>query len=147
MKKYIKASTQSGLIGIWWYSPDGEVWGVSTSLDSGVSDGNYIQFSDNLNHFNLWRQVVKDNVSEDVDSVIKKGYKAYERGRVIFNLRTQSYEITCSDAAKRDSDLITSVVEYFNLRGCRYDVVSLNHYFKAELTGNPELDKFNYELY
>ena len=73
MKKYIKASTQSGLVGIWWYSPDGQVWGVSTSLDSGVSDGNYIQFSDHLNHSNLWRQVVKNNMSEDADSVIEKG--------------------------------------------------------------------------
>ena len=148
MKKYIKASTTSGLIGIWWCSPEGDIWGKVCPLSDGIQDGDYIQYSDRLNHMTLWRQVVQDNVEnhDDAESIIRKGYKAYERGRVVYDTRTQVYQITCSSDMFTNSDFRDECIAYFELYGCRYEFVSLSHYYKAELTGNPDVDKFNYEV-
>ena len=145
MKIYVKGSRGAGLIGLWWYNEsDNSVWGLTKPLDSGVIDGSYTQYSYKDNHLTKWSQVVKDNVTDkDMQaSIIAKGYKSLERGRVIYNNVTQCYEITCSKGIVDDIDFRAAIIDYFNLSGNRYEFVALNHYSKLELTGNPALDDF-----
>lgn len=149
MKRYIKASTTSGYVGIWWYiSPDdniegisNEVIGVSCSLEDGYNDGNYIQYGQTQNHMNLWRIVTCKNLPENVSkSVYDLGYRGLERGRVIFNLRTQCYEVTCSEELSHDEAFKREIKNAYMLHGCRCELVTLDHYKKLPLTGNPAVD-------
>lgn len=147
MKKLITASITDGFVGIWWYKPSDEVWAFLRNLDDGYNTGDYIQYDKEANHFSLWRSATQRNIADakKADEQYSKGYKSLERGRVIFNLRTQSYEILCSKNIFADDNFRQSIINAFNLKGCRYDFVPLNHYTVAELTGNPALDKFYYE--
>ena len=145
MKLKFIESHGDGLIGIWWYTPSKNIIGVSKPIDDGVIDNDYIQYSDKDNHLSLWRQVIKDNYTMPVaDKIIAKGYKAFERGRVIYNIRTQCYEITCSKELVNDIEFRNKCIKYFNLTNDRKDFTALNHYYKYELTGNPALDNFEY---
>lgn len=140
-------SRGDGLVGIWWYTPSKDIIGVTKSIDDGVSDGDYIQYDDKQNHLTLWRKVIKDNYKEPVASkIISKGYKSFERGRVIYNLRTQCYEITCSKNLVNDLEFRKKIIDYFNLGSDRKDFVSLGHYYVAELTGNKFIDDLEYGL-
>ena len=146
MKKYTRASLTSGLVGIWWYTDDGILFGVSTTLDSGYDDGNYIQYSDTKNHLNLFKQCLYDSFDSNTASQLYRlGYKGIERGRVIHNLKTQSYEITCSRNLLYNLEFRQAILNNYELVDCRYDFIQLNHYSKLPLTGNPAIDKFNYE--
>lgn len=143
----IFASRGEGLVGIWWYMPTNMIIGYSCSLENGYNDGNYIQYDNVKNHLNLWKQVVKDNTNNDNDfnDIYSKGYKSLERGRVIFNLRTQCYEILCSEKLFQNLEFRQNVINQFNLTGNRYEFIKCNHYYVCELTGNPELDNLYYE--
>ena len=44
MKRYVKGSLTSGLVGIWWIYNDQVISDLET-LDGGYNDGNYIQYS------------------------------------------------------------------------------------------------------
>ena len=96
---------------------------------------------------NLWRNAVREHISgkAEQDKVISKGYKSIERGRVIFNIRTQAYEIICSDMLFKDSTFREKCVKYFNLSGNRFNFEALHHYNKQELTGNPAIDSMYYD--
>lgn len=143
MKRYIKASSTSGMIGIWWYY-NGHVLYDMKSIDDGYNDGSYISYDDVKNHSTEWRSVVTKFFPKEAKEIISKGYKGLERGRVIYNLRTQSYEVTCSNAIREYAEARKAIVDVFDLRGCRYDFIALNHYYLAELTGNPAVDDLNY---
>lgn len=145
MKKYIKASLTSGLIGIWWLYYDTVIADMKT-LDKGYNDGSFIQYDQYKNHATEWRRLIKEFLPDRADKMISKGYKSLERGRVIYNLRTQSYEVTCSQAVKNQLEDHVSIVDAFDLEDCRYDFVTLNHYYIAELTGNPALDAIEYGI-
>ena len=98
------------------------------------------------NHMNLWRKIVHEHIdSSDAESVIAKGYKSIERGRVVFNIRTQSYEVICSQFLLHDNVFRNKCIDYFGLSGNRYSFDALNHYYRQELTGNPSLDSLYYE--
>lgn len=147
LKRYIRSSLTSGLIGIWWYTDDGVVFGKSAYLDDGFNDGSYIQYSDKENHLSLWRECVYETFDKTTaDAIYRLGYKGLERGRVIYNLRTQSYEVTCSEDIVHNEDFRQAIIDTFDLNGCRYDFYALSHYCKLPLTGNPAIDKFNYEV-
>ena len=95
---------------------------------------------------NLRHKVVNSYASpNDADRIIAKGYKSIERGRIVFNIRTQAYEIICSESLVTDKQFRDGCIEYFNLRGNRYMFEALNHYYKQALTGNPALDAMYYE--
>ena len=145
-KTPIEASYKQGFVSIWWYTDDGEFWDVSCSLDDSVENYGYLQVSIKDNHLNLWRKVVNEFANpEQADEIIAKGYKSIERGRIVFNIRTQSYEIVCSKALCEDSSFREKCIEYFGLKGNRYSFEALPHYSKQELTGNPALDNLYYE--
>lgn len=144
MKRYIKASFTSGLVGIWWIYNNQVIADVET-IDEGYNDGDYINYDPQKNHQTEWRRLVKESLPEDeANKLIAKGYKCIERGRVIYNLRTHSYEVTCSEEVFKDWDKRQLIIDAFDLNTCRYDFIKLNHYYIAELTGNPELDRFEY---
>ncbi|MCM1226184.1 MAG: hypothetical protein NC320_02005 [Clostridium sp.] len=151
MKIYVKtpitASYKGGLISIWWYTDDGEFWDYSTTTDDAEEYSGYLQYSNTENHMTLWRDAVRKHISDPQirKELIAKGYKSIERGRVIFNIRTQSYEIICSENLVNDSKFRKECVEYFNLSGNRYDFEALRHYGKRELTGNSAVDDLYYE--
>lgn len=146
MKKYIKGSTQSGSVGIWWLI-EGKVISGLVSLDSGFNNGSYIQYSETKNHLTEWSRLVKDNFPDSYQSIIKQGYKAFDRGRVIYNLRTMTYEVTCGQEVFDDIDKRRMIVDAFDLNGCRYDFVNLpTHYHRAVITGNPSIDQFEYGI-
>lgn len=145
MKRYVKSSLTSGLIGIWWIYEDQVIADFKT-LDEGYNDGQYINYDEVKNHANQWRRLVNEYFPEKANELICKGYKGIERGRVIYNIRTQSYEVLCSEAVFKDAEMRDLIIDAFELKGCRYDFYAERHYFVAELTGNPELDKFYYEV-
>ena len=142
----VTASKSNGLVSIWWYTDDREFWDFSTVQDAAVDCYGYLQYSDTKNHMNLWRTAVAKYVpAEDQESVLAKGYKSIERGRVVFNVRTQAFEIICSDALVNDVEFREQCIKHFNLQGCRYSFEALHHYGKQELTGNPAVDSMYYE--
>lgn len=143
----IMASRGDGLVSIWWYTDDGEFWDFSIPMESGFEQFGYVQYSGTENHMTLWRRAVRDHISDPKkqDEIISRGYKSYERGRIIYNVRTQCYEITCSDALFNDMDFRDSCIKYFNISGSRYEFAKLNHYSKQCLTGNPTLDSMYYD--
>lgn len=153
MKRMILASTYSGEIGIWWILDNGKILADSRLIDEGFNDGNYINYDSSKNHLTEWKRIINENIdNENIDNekeakeIISKGYKSIERGRVIFNLRTQSYEVVCSQAVFKNKELRDIIKERFHLNGTRYDFIPLYHYFKVELTGNPAIDDQYYDL-
>lgn len=145
MKRYIKASLTSGLIGIWWIYNDTVIADYKT-LDDGYNDGNFINYDEKKNHATEWNKLIKEYFPEQAEEIIALGYKGIERGRVIYNLRTQAYEVTCSQEVYKDSKQRKLIVDAFELNDCRYDFFALRHYYVAKLTGNPALDQFEYGI-
>lgn len=144
--KYVRGSTTSGLIGIWWATDDLSIFGVTHTLDEGYNDGIYIQYSDTENHLSLWKRVVYEVFDKpQADEIYKLGYKGLERGRVIYDLRTQCYVVTCSEAMLNNIEFRQEIKKFFELGGCRVDFEALSHYSKLPLTGNPAIDQFIYD--
>ena len=142
----INESYKEGLVGIWWYY-NNEFWAFTKTLDDAVDDHGYLQYSVTENHLRLWRaaldRFVKDtNLRTDL---LNKGFKSVERGRVIYNIRTQSYEVICSNELVNDITFRNNCINYFNLKGNRVDFFALPHYYKLNLTGNPALDSSYYD--
>ena len=141
MERYIRAADRSdGLIGIWWYDELSDaVSGVAEPVDDGVIDGDFIQYHKG-NYMTFW----KSNAPE---GMYEKGFKSMYRGRVIYNTRTQCYEITCSEFLISNELFRKSIISYFQLSECRREFVPLNHYrSKVELTGNPSVDALYFDF-
>lgn len=149
MRRYVKASTVTdGYVGIWWYTRSGEIWAKLKPLDSAEEDGPYLQYSVTDNHLTLWRSVVNDNCNDNevAKDIISTGYKSIERGRVIYDMRSQSYIVICSEDIIQDADFKSKILEYFNLLANRTEFEALGHYHIAEITGNPAIDAFEYGI-
>ena len=143
MKVYIKGSLTSGLVGIWWIYGD-KVIGKSVPLDSGYDDGRYIHYDDFKNHSTEWKSVLQEQIPEKFEELYPQMFKSIERGRVVYNIRTQSYEIICSEEVAKNPELIQKIVDSYELANCRYDVYADRHYHVYKLTGNPTLDGMEY---
>ena len=103
-KHNLKESYKEGLVAIWWYTKDGEFWNFSKTLNDAENDYGYLQYSTTKNHLNLWKTAV-DKYIKDVKEraeIYNKGYKSVERGRVVYNIRTQCYEVICSETLVND---------------------------------------------
>ena len=147
MKRYIKTiesetSMPTGNVGIWWFYND-TVVGEYCPVDEGVDDRGYIQFSKTRNHMNTWEFVITQQLPEAID-MIPKGYRSIERGRVVYNIRSQVFEIICSQAIASDENAIQRIAEEFEIADQRYDVIPSSHYYVPHLTGNPTLDNFDF---
>lgn len=146
MKRYVTSSLTSGLVGIWWLY-DNKVIGYAIPISTGYDDGRYIHYHEFNNHMTEWRKVLQDQLPEHFDELYPKQFKCLERGRVIYNIRTQSYEILCSDAVASDSEAIQAIVSAYDLHNCRYDVYADHHYYIIEPTGNPAIDNTEYGVW
>ncbi len=146
MKRYIQSIEQksmpTGNVGIWWYC-NGKVVGEYCSIDEGIDDRGYIQFSNTRNHMNTWESVIAQQLPEAID-MIPKGYRSIERGRVVYDIRSQVFEIICSQAIASDKNAIQKISEEFEIANQRYDVIPSSHYYIPSLTGNPALDNFDF---
>lgn len=152
MKKYPKAmkelaghsSEDDGYVGIWWIYED-NVIGEGCPVDDGVDDRGYIQFDKTKNHITQWESTIKENVPESDWDIIPKGYRSLERGRVVYNIRAQVFEIICSETIANNSAIIEKIAKEFNITNTRYDVIASSHYYVPTLTGNPALDNFDFD--
>ena len=146
MKRYIRTAEpepqHEGNIGIWWYY-NGKVVGEYCPLSEGLEDRGYLQFSKTKNHITEWASTIKEQLPEAV-SMIPKGYRSIERGRVVYDPRAMVYEIICSPAIASNDNAINRIAEEFNISDLRYDVIPSSHYYVPTLTGNPALDNFDY---
>lgn len=146
MKRYIRTEEQEipadGYVGIWWFY-NNTVIGEYCPVDEGVDDRGYIQFSKTKNHITEWESVVREQLPEAID-LIPKGYRSIERGRVVYNIRSQVYEIICSQEIASDERAIKLIAEEFQISNLRYDVIPSSHYYIPPLTGNPALDNFDF---
>lgn len=147
MKRYIKTiesetSMPTGNVGIWWFYND-TVVGEYCPVDEGVDDRGYIQFSKTRNHMNTWESVITHQLPEAID-MIPKGYRSIERGRVVYDIRSQVFEIICSQTIASDENAIMKIAEEFEITDQRYDVIPSSHYYVPTLTGNPALDNFDF---
>lgn len=145
LKRYVKASRTSGNVGIWWYYNNQEVWAEMCPADEGQADSRYIQFSSDKNHFTEWNKVVNDNVSDITlrEQIRYDSYKSLPRGRVIFDLLTQSYIITCGSELKSNLEFKRNICDAFEIPMNRTDVEIIpNHYYVYKKTGNAALDEF-----
>lgn len=143
MKRMIVGADRGdGLVGLWWYTDDKKVIGVSEPVDNGRLDGNYIQYSSG-NHLSRWRDVISEFIPEgEREAIISKGFKSLYRGRVIYDTLTSCYIITCSEDLKNDTEFRSKIIEYFQLSNCNRQFQSLDHYkYKNALTGNPAVDE------
>lgn len=145
MCKYVKASLTSGLVGIWWLYNNIVISDVRL-LEEGYNDGNYINYDERHNHATEWCRLVNEYFPDKADEILSLGYKGLERGRVIYNLRTQAYEVTCSQEVFQDIEKRKLIIEAFELGNCRCDFFALRHYYLAPLTGNPALDELEYGI-
>lgn len=148
MKRYVHATADRGdaLIGIYWYTDDCRIIGLSEPVDRGILDGPYLQYS-GKNHLQAWTEVVCDNFSEeDQRALIAKGFKSLYRGRCIYSTMTTTFEITCSSDLVDNEEFRRKAREYFQLTNCRVEFVPLRHYAsKIELTGNPSVDAYYFD--
>ena len=113
MKRYIRASLTSGLVGIWWIKDD-VVIADAVDLDSGYNDGNFIHYDEVRNHTTEWSRLIREYFPDDADTIIRKGYKSIDRGRVVYNLRTQCYANPLPVGFRSGSD-IHSHIKYFTV--------------------------------
>jgi len=146
MKLYVRTNEQElptqGYVGIWWFY-NNQVVGEYCPVDEGVDDRGYIQFSKTKNHTTEWESTIKEQLPEAVD-LISKEYRSVERGRVVYDIRSQVFEIVCSQAIADDNNAIKLIAEEFEISDQRYDVIPSSHYYIPSLTGNPALDNFDY---
>ena len=148
MKRYIRtaeseSSVPTGNVGIWWFY-DNTVVGEYCPIEDAVDDRGYLQFSKTRNHMTEWESTIKEQLPKAVN-LIPKGYRAIERGRVVYDVRSQVFEILCSQEIAEDEIAINLIVEEFNIANQRYDVIPSVHYYVPNLTGNPALDNFNFD--
>lgn len=72
MKRIILGADRGdGLIGLWWYTDDCNVIGLSEPVDDGVLDGDYIQFSKG-NHMTRWKDVIESLLPDNASNIISK---------------------------------------------------------------------------
>ena len=146
MKRYIRIteskSLPTGDVGIWWFY-NGNVVGEYCSIEDAIDDRGYLQFSRAKNHMTAWESTIKEQLPEAIN-LIPKGYRAIERGRVVYNIRSQVFEIICSQEIAKDENAIRLIAEEFEIANQRYDVIPSSHYYVPTLIGNPALDNFDF---
>lgn len=147
MKRYLRTPepdiSAEGNVGIWWLH-NNSVIGEYCPVSEGVDDRGYIQFDKTRNHITEWESTIKEQLPAAVD-LIPKGYRCIERGRVVYDIRSQVYEIICSQAIAGDEHAIQLIADAFEISNLRYDIIPSSHYYVPTLTGNRALDNFDFD--
>jgi hypothetical protein len=135
MKQYIptiesEASTSIGNVGIWWFH-DNSIVGEYCSLDDGYAENGYIKFISKYGYNKVITQIESDS-------------PGVESGEVIYDIRSQVFEIICSPAIASNENVIKKIADKFEISDLRYDVIPSSHYYAPSLTGNLALDNFDF---
>lgn len=119
-KLYVKDGITSGFVGVWWMTNDYKIFGFKRNLDEGYANTGYIRYDQCKNHIFLWKDICKTN-----PELSDTEYKGLERGRVIFNTRTCSYEVMCSEAVHKNLEVRRALIKFFELSNCSIDFCAL----------------------
>lgn len=122
MKRYVPAiesetAMPTGNVGIWWFYND-TVVGEYCPIDEGYVENGYIKFTTQM----------KSDLPE-VDS-----------GEVIYDIRSQVFEIICSQSIASAENAIKKIAEEFEIADQRYDVIPSSHYYVSSLTDKPVMN-------
>lgn len=102
MKMYVKASTNSNLLAVFWVTPNGVVGECDTLKgNNSVQFGKYIQLD--MDHFQIWSQYQDNEMYTDVE------YDYYPRGRVLFNALIHKF-IVVGDKQFVDNENLQSTI-------------------------------------
>ena len=143
MKRYILSTTQKteGYVSIWWYDDvQNEIIGGKCLLSEGVDDRGYIQYSSTENHMSMWKYVVLQEIN-DADrqsELLSRGFRSLERGRVVYEIKTQCYQIVCSSSISTNKEVIRKIAEECNLLDKHVEIITSIHY-DNEMTDMQEL--------
>lgn len=137
----LEASRGDSSIGIWWWTGS-EVIGTKIPADDGYQDGQYIQPTPRVgdNHFSLWENV--RNQAKNKAEVQNKTFRQLERGRVIYDMHSMCFIITCSEELARNDKALRAIVSYYNLQPGAVDVIPNPHYHIYNAEGNAALESF-----
>lgn len=136
----LNSDRENACVGIWWW--DGEKFmGRSCLVVDGYDDGRFVQYSNTENHLSLWPRICEENgISKDIRY---RGYKFYERGRVVYNIGACSFDILCSQDLAMDARFRAACVREFSLADCPIAFIANQHYHRVT-TDNPEVLKYEY---
>lgn len=126
MKRYIQtieseSSMPTGNVGIWWFY-DNTVVGEYCPVDKGYVENGHSKFITQM----------------------KSDLPGVESGEVVYDIRSQVFEIICSQTIASDENIVKKIAEEFEIADQRYDVIPSSHYYVPSLTGNPTLDNFDF---
>jgi len=125
MKRYIRTVESElpmqGCVGIWWFY-NNHIDKYDCPVDKGFVKNGYIRSF--------------HNKGSDIPGV--------ESGEVVYDIRSQVYEIICSQELAKNTTAIKLIAEAFEISNLRYDVIPSSHYYVPNLTGNPALDDFDF---
>lgn len=110
MKRYIRTaeselSTPTGNVGIWWFY-DNTVEKYSCPIAEGYSKDGYIEFIPQM----------------------KSDLPRAESGEVVYDIRSQVFEIICSQEIAKNENAIKLIAKEFDISDQRYDVIPSSHY-------------------
>ena len=131
MKRYITCQiTSEGYVAIWWYDDvQDKIIGAKCLVSEGVEDRGYVQYSKVANHMNLWKAVVEEDIDDNrKQKLLNSSYRSLERGRVVFDIKTQCYQIICSSVIASDEKVIKLIAEECNLLDKQVMVIPNVHY-------------------
>ena len=138
----LNTSRADSYVGIWWWTGT-EIIGTKVDTEDALADNYFIQpvteDNPNQNHFNLWESIKETATNQE--EVQNKGYKDIERGRVLYNMRTMCFEVTCSPELVNDDKFRRAVVNFYNLQVGSTDFVSEGHYHVYDPNGNPAIEE------
>lgn len=137
----LNTSRADSSLGIWWWTGT-EIIGTKIDTEDALADNYFIQpvteEDPQQNHYTLWDSIKQTATNQaEVDG---KGYKDVERGRVIYNLRTMCFEVTCSPELCHDDKFRRAVVNFYNLQVGSTDFVAEGHYHVYNPDGNPAIE-------
>lgn len=131
MKRYITCQiTSEGYVAIWWYDDvQDKIIGAKCLVSEGVEDRGYVQYSKVANHMNLWKAAVEDGIDDSrKQKLLNSSYRSLERGRVVFDIKTQCYQIICSSAIASNKKVIKLIAEECNLLDKQVMIIPDVHY-------------------
>ena len=131
------------MVGLWWYTDSGEVWGLFKPIEEAVPSGRYLHYDTMKYHLIEWETILKAfcNTQDEIDYYLSKGYKSLERGSVIYDSFNLNYLVICSKSLIKDDTFKKKVIEYYELDPDNVVFEALDHYCKVSYTGNPNLDR------
>lgn len=119
MKKYVRASSNSNILSVFWYV-NGQFVGDEDVLngDSTVQYGDYLQVDSD--HFTSWDKYDKEGVE----------YDYYPRGRVMFNSKIHKFVVVADKKIVDDPEVREKLLDYYGLP--RFTIFETDEHYTSE---------------